>query len=181
MSHPSELQSDKLPKTGDARFVSRPVNEADLAAIEALHDRVFGPGALTRAAYRVREGQPAFTPYCRVLFGDDVLVSALRFTAIQIGGATGAVMLGPLAVASEFANQGHGRLLVAEGLDAARRAGVALVVLVGDAPYYARFGFVQAPRGQILMPGPVDPARLLIAELAAGAAVRYQGRVTGVS
>jgi predicted N-acetyltransferase YhbS len=160
-----------------AAWVSRVAVLSDLPAIEALHDQVFGPGALTRSAYRVREGQPPLSPYCRVLWHGDGLVSALRFTAIRIGGRGDALMLGPLAVAPAFANQGHGRRLVAEGLDAARTAGLRLVFLVGDPPYYARFGFKPVARGRIRMPGPVDPARLLVAELVAGAAEHYSGLV----
>lgn len=147
--------------SGTADYVSRPMTAADLPAVEALHDVAFGPGALTRTAYRVREGQPPFTPFCRVLHRADVLVAAIRYTEILIGGQRGALMLGPLAVAPAFANQGHGRRLIAESLAAAEQAGVALVLLVGDPPYYARFGFVPVPAGQITMPGPVDPGRLL--------------------
>ena len=163
------------------RFPSRAATAADQADIEALHDRVFGPGALTRSAYRVREGQPSVSPFCRVLHGDDVLVSAIRFTALRVGKVGDVLMLGPLAVAPEFANQGHGRRLIAEGLNAALAAGIEAVLLVGDPPYYARFGFSPVPAGRIQMPGPVDPARLLIAELIAGAAERYQGRVVGAA
>ena len=90
----------------------------------------------------------------------------MRFTPILIGGKGGALLLGPLAVDPAFANQGHGRGLVGDALEAARAAGIALVVLVGDEPYYARLGFRPVPRGQIILPGPVDPDRLLAAELA---------------
>ena len=169
------------PVVSTAQDVSRAATTADLAAIEVLHDLVFGPGALTRSAYRVREGQPRVTPFCRVLHRNCALVSAIRFTAIRIGGEGQALMLGPLAVAPDFANQGHGRRLIAESLDAARSAGIAAILLVGDPPYYARFGFQRVPPGRIQMPGPVDPARLLIAELTEGAASRYQGRLTGAA
>lgn len=135
---------------------------ADLDALEALHDMAFGPGALTRAAYRVREGQPPYTPFCRVLYRGDELVAAIRYTRIVIGGEPGALMLGPLAVGPAYANQGHGRRLIAESLEIVERAGVPLVLLVGDVPYYARFGFKPVPMGRITMPAPVDPARLLV-------------------
>ena len=170
-----------VPVSDPVAFPSRAVTAADLGAIETLHDAAFGPGALTRSAYRVREGQPPFTPYCRVLFKGDVLVAAIRFTAIRIGNGGQALMLGPLAVASAFANQGHGRRLIVEGLAAAQTAGIEIVILVGDPPYYARYGFNPLPPGHIVMPGPVDPARLLAAELVAGAAARYHGRITGAA
>lgn len=165
-------------------YISRAMTAADLPALEDLHDNTFGPGALTRTAYRVRECQPPFTPYCRVLYRDSELVAAIRYTQILIGAQPGALMLGPLAVSPANANQGHGRRLLAESLDAADKAGIALVLLVGDPPYYARFGFVPVPMGQITMPGPVDPARLLAKIFtpttgAPGANPPMKGRVQG--
>ena len=97
---------------------------------------------------------------------------------MTVGGAPGAILLGPLAVDPEFAGQGYGRRLVADGLAAAKAAGVRLCVLVGDEPYYARFGFVRVPPGQIALPGPADPARILAAELSPGALADYRGVVT---
>jgi predicted N-acetyltransferase YhbS len=105
------------------------------------------------------------------------VVAALRFTAIRIGTRDGALLLGPLAVDPAATNQGYGRGLVARALEEARAAGIALVVLVGDEPYYARLGFRRIPRGQILMPGPVDPDRLLAAELVPDALRGFSGIV----
>ena len=96
---------------------------------------------------------------------------------ILIGGKGGALLLGPLAVDPDFANQGYGRGLVGKALEAARAAGIALVVLVGDEPYYARLGFKRVPPGQIVLPGPADPERLLAVELAEGALAGYAGLV----
>jgi predicted N-acetyltransferase YhbS len=97
---------------------------------------------------------------------------------VSIGGRDGVLLLGPLAVEPELANRGYGRGLVARALDDARAAGIALVVLVGDEPYYARLGFRRIPRGQISLPGPVDPERLLAAELKPGALEAYAGPLT---
>jgi predicted N-acetyltransferase YhbS len=156
------------------------VTPADYQALSDLHDRVFGPGALTRTAYRVREGLPRHTRYCRVARASDGAVMAfLRFAAIRIGGVGGALLLGPLAVGASYANQGHARRLIAEGLAAAAADGLQLVVLVGDAPYYGRLGFKPIGYGQITLPGPVDPSRLLAFELVDGALARYRGSVTG--
>jgi predicted N-acetyltransferase YhbS len=105
------------------------------------------------------------------------VVAAVRFTPIRIGGKEGALLLGPLAVDPAAANQGYGRGLVAKALDEARAAGVALVVLVGNEPYYARLGFRRIPRGQIVMPGPVDPDRLLAADLVPDALRSFSGLV----
>lgn len=155
----------------------RPARADDLAEIIALHARVFGPGRFVRTAYRIREGTPPISPFCLVARIGSELVAAIRFTPITIGGRGGALLLGPLAVAPDHAGLGYGRRLIADGIEAARRAGVALVLLVGDEPYYGRFGFRRVPRGRIELPGPVDPGRMLAAALRDGAADAYSGPV----
>ncbi len=151
---------------------------ADLPAILALNARVFGPGRFARSAYRVREGTGKVTRLCRVAERASGLVAALRMTEVRIGGTPGAVLLGPLAVDPEFRGQGYGRQLVAEALAEAKSLGLSLVILVGDVPYYGRFGFAPVPPGQITLPGPVNPARLLALELQDGALQRYCGVLT---
>jgi len=158
--------------------IIRPAGPDDSAEIAALHARAMGPGRFARTAYRVREGTAAFSPFCRVCLIDRRMAAAVRFTPIAIGGKDGALLLGPLAVDPAFANQGHGRGLVAKALEDARAAGIALVVLVGDEPYYGRLGFRPIPRGQIVLPGPVDPERLLAAELIPGSLASFSGLVS---
>jgi predicted N-acetyltransferase YhbS len=102
-------------------------------------------------------------------------------TEIKVGGRPGALLLGPLAVEPEEAGRGYARRLVAETLDVARNAGIALVVLVGDMAYYGRLGFGPVPPGRIILPGPADPARLLAAELVPGALANFRGLVTASS
>jgi predicted N-acetyltransferase YhbS len=160
------------------QITTRPALPEDGAEIKALHARAFGPGRFTRSAYRVREGAPEFSPFCRLCLIDGRIVAAVRFTPIVIGGKGGALLLGPLAVDPAFANQGHGRGLVREALEAARAAGIALVVLVGDEPYYGRLGFRIIPRGKITLPGPVDPDRLLAVELVPGSLGAFSGLIT---
>jgi len=157
--------------------LNRPVAPADLPLVEKLHTRVFGPGRFTRTAYRVREGAPPTSRFCRVALLDGRIIAAVRFTEIAIGATEGALLLGPLAVDPEFAGRGFGRALIGEALEAAKAAGVRLVVLVGDEPYYGRFGFHAVPPGQIALPGPVDARRLLAAELEPGALASYRGVV----
>lgn len=156
---------------------TRSALDGDLPAISRLHARTLGPGRFARSAYRVREGTAPVTPYCRVALCGETIIAALRMTKVTIGKMHGALMLGPLAVAPEYAGQGYGRQLVTETLEAARSTGLNLVVLVGDEPYYGRFGFKPVPMGQIALPGPVNPMRLLAAELAPGALARYRGLV----
>jgi predicted N-acetyltransferase YhbS len=169
------------PIASAAAFTSRLVVPADYAELQRLHDHVFGPGALTRTAYRVREGLPPQSPFCRVVVRNHgPMIAAIRFTPITIGGVGPALLLGPLAVDPAFANQGHGRRLIAEALEAARTAGIALVLLVGDAPYYAKLGFEPVPPQLISLPGPVDPRRLLVAHLDESRSRAMAGAVQGV-
>ena len=116
--------------------------------------------------------------FCLVAVAGPELIAAIRFTEVAIGGTGGALMLGPLAVEPAYAGLGHGKRLVAEGLANAKAAGIRLAVLVGNEPYYARFGFVRVPPGQIWLPGPAEPMRILAAELAPGALGEYRGLVT---
>lgn len=158
---------------------TRPVAEADLPDILSLNARVFGPGRFTRTAYRIREGTPEVSPFCRVALLDTRIIASNRMTDILIGGRGGALLLGPLAVDPEFENRGYGRRLIAESIEAGRAAGREIVLLVGDMPYYGRFGFVQVPPGSMILPGPVNPSRLLALELTPGALDRYRGDVQG--
>jgi predicted N-acetyltransferase YhbS len=175
----SQSLIDAVAQSRAAGVTTHVVTPDDYAAIGALHDRVFGPGALTRTAYRIREGLPPQTSYCRLARDrDGTLMGFIRFAPIRIGDAGHALMLGPLAIARAYSNQGHARRLIAEGVTAAAADGQRLIVLVGDAPYYGRLGFVAIPFGQITMPGPVDPARVLALELVAGALAGFRGLVS---
>ena len=97
-----------------------------------------------------------------------LLVGSVRLTPICIG-ETKALLLGPLTVEPPFRSRGVGSSLVKRALKEAEAKGHKLVVLVGDEPIYAKSGFKRIPKGQVKMPGPVDPARLLVVELAKGA------------
>jgi len=160
---------------------NRPVTPADLPAIATLHAEVFGPGRFARTAYRVRESRPAGTspisPYCRLAMLGKRLVAAVQLTDVTVGGKGGALLLGPLVVATDATGLGFGRALIAEALEAAKAGGVRVVILVGDVAYYGRFGFKPVPPGQIALPGPVNPTRVLAAELEAGALADYRGMV----
>lgn len=149
----------------------------DLTQISKLHARVFGPGRFARSAYRVREGKGHLSRYCLVAHLGSELVASLRMTEIAIGGRRGAVLLGPLAVDPDHRGMGIGTRLMREALASAKAGGTSLVILVGDDPYYGRFGFKAVPAGQIVFPGPVNPARILACELSPGAADAYRGLI----
>jgi len=153
------------------------IEPADLPDVLALHARTFGPGRFVRTAYRVREGTPLISRFCLLARVGGELVASVRFTEVTIGGKGGVLLLGPLAVEARYAGLGYGKRLIAEGVENARRAGIKLVVLVGDEPYYNRFGFQRIAPGRIRLPGPVDPARWLVAELEEGALAHYEGMV----
>jgi len=157
-------------------LIIRPEASADGDAIERLHERAFGPGRFARTAYRIREGAPHLLDLSFTALVGTLLVGSVRLTPVRAGEQPG-LMLGPLTVDPAFENRGIGAALIQRALDAARDAGHALVLLVGDEPYYARFGFTRVPRGQLVMPGPVDPARLLAAELVEGSLAKARGTI----
>ncbi|MDB5595844.1 MAG: GCN5-related N-acetyltransferase [Hyphomicrobiales bacterium] len=154
-----------------------PLNPTDLAQIEKLDERAFGPGRFTRTAYRLREGVPPVASLSFVARVGTFLVGANIMTAISCGGVP-ALLLGPLTVEPAFRSRGIGERLVARSLEAARASGHRLVLLVGDEPYYQRMGFKRVPPGRLSMPGPVDPMRILICELVEGAFENVRGPVT---
>ncbi|MGZ8322286.1 MAG: GNAT family N-acetyltransferase [Rhodoplanes sp.] len=145
-----------------------PENAGDALAIERLHERTFGPGRFARTAYRIREGGPHRLDLSFTARIGTLLVGSVRLTPIRIG-ETPALLLGPLTVEPPFRERGIGFALIERALAQAKAKGGRLVLLVGDEPYYAKAGFKRIPKGRAIMPGPVDSARLLVAELEAGA------------
>jgi predicted N-acetyltransferase YhbS len=158
-------------------FLFRPQTPDDLPAVDALHEESFGPGRFARTAYRIREAARVPPAIALTAWDGALLIGAIQFSAISIGGKRGAALLGPLAIAPAYKNKGCGLRLMLDGLAEAERLGFELVVLVGDLPYYQRVGFGIIPNGQIALPGPADPARFLAAELKAGALSQFSGMV----
>ena len=159
-------------------FVLEPETPEDAEEILRLNERVFGPGRFARTAYRLRETTAQDLSLSFVARIGSLLIGANAMTPILIGESP-ALLLGPLIVEPVFRSQGIGEALVNRSLDAARAAGWKLVVLVGDEPYYARMGFKRAPAGRVLMPGPVDPARVLVCELQESAFAGVSGKARG--
>ncbi len=138
----------------------RPETPGDAAHIEALLDHAFGPGRFVKVSERVREFA-RFRPdlsFCAVEAGK--VVGVVRLWDIHIG-ATPALFLGPLAVHSGRRLDGLGGRLVQHAGEAADALGEGPILLVGDAPYFERFGYSADPTGGIRLPGPVDPRRVL--------------------
>lgn len=163
------------PRMTDLSLTILAETPADAQAIERLHERTFGPGRFTRSAYRIREQIPHRLDLSFTARIGTLLVGSVQLTAVRIG-ATPALLLGPLTVDPPFRERGIGIALIERALAEARDQGHRLVVLVGDEPYYARAGFKRTPRGRVIMPGPVDPGRVLAAELVPGS---FEG-VTGL-
>jgi predicted N-acetyltransferase YhbS len=140
----------------------------DGPAIDRLNARTFGPGRFAKSAYRIREEVAHIPELSFTARVGTLLVGSVRLSPILIG-ATPALLLGPLTVEPPFRDRGIGQALVAKALADAKSRGHRLVILVGDAPYYGKAGFKPIAKGVVTMPGPVDPARLLVAELVPGA------------
>jgi len=148
----------------------------DAQAIEHLHERTFGPGRFAKTAYRLRERtghRPDLSFTARI---GTLLVGSVWLTPVCIGEAR-ALLLGPLTIEPPFRDRGIGLKLMQRAMAAARTKGHRLVFLVGDEPYYARAGFKRVAKGQVTLPGPADPARILVAELAEGAFAGVAGEM----
>lgn len=151
--------------------------EADISARENLLDQVFGAARSEKTSERLREGRlPAQGLSLVAKDRDDRLVGTVRLWHIRAGEAE-ALLLGPLAVASAHRGQGLGRKLICESLFRALWLGHKAVLLVGDAPYYAGFGFDKKYTRKLIMPGPVEAGRFLGLELRDGALAQAEGLV----
>jgi len=158
----------------DLSLTVLPESPDDQAAIDRLNARTFGPGRFAKSAYRIREDVPHLPDLSFTARVGTLLIGSVRLSPILIG-ATPALLLGPLTVEPPFRDRGVGQALIERALAEAKTRGHGLVLLVGDEPYYGKTGFKRIDKGRVKMPGPVDPARLLVAELRPGA---FEG-VTG--
>jgi predicted N-acetyltransferase YhbS len=131
----------------------------DADAIEALLDHAFGPGRFTKVSERVREFAEFRPEMSFCAWEGPRLVGSVRMWAIHVGG-TPAIFLGPLAVLAEGRKSGTGGELVRRASAAAQAAGFP-VLLVGDEPYFGRFGYSRAAGAHVRLPGPVDQRRVL--------------------
>ena len=157
-------------------FVVAPEAPHHGSLVEALNDRAFGPGRFAKTAHRLREGRVGLPELSFVATDAGIMCGSVRYWPITIGDAP-ALLLGPLAVEPLRQSQGIGRALLETSLERAAQLGHKLVILVGDAPYYGRVGFAPVPVSHMIMPGPVDPARLLYKELEPGSQGSAKGAI----
>lgn len=140
---------------------------SDLAEVEALYDLCFAPGRTALSSYRLREGVAPVRDLCLALRDPGgILLAAIRFWPVRVG-AWPALLLGPVAVHPTAQGEGLGALLMRDSLGRAGDLGWARVLLVGDAPYYGRFGFARLDG--VEMPPPTNPDRVLGLALVEGA------------
>ncbi|MEZ5885314.1 MAG: N-acetyltransferase [Paracoccaceae bacterium] len=149
--------------------------EADWWEVEALYDLCFAPGRTALSSYRLRDGVGPVRDLCHVLRDDDgILAAVIRYWPVEVAGRR-VLLLGPVAVHPTRQGEGLGGLLMRESLAEARRLGWERVLLVGDLPYYRRFGFEKLDG--VEMPPPTNPDRVLGLDLQPGAWAGVRGRV----
>ena len=149
----------------------------DAAARETLLDAAYGPVRFTKTSARLREGCTPADGLSFVATDGGRVVGTLRLWPVSAGPARPALLLGPLAVHPDCRKRGIGGALMQRALRDARRRGHQAVLLVGDAPYYERFGFSADKTAGLWMPGPYEQHRLLGHELTAGALDGVRGMI----
>lgn len=153
--------------------------DEDWWEVEALYDTCFAPGREALSSYRLRHGvAPVRSLSMLARDPDGILAGAIRYWPVSVAGQV-ALLLGPIAVHPTRQGEGLGGLLMRASLDQARSEGWTRVLLVGDAPYYRRFGFFRLDA--VVMPPPTNPERVLGLSLSPGAWEGVQGAVEKVS
>ena len=168
--------------TDAAPFAIRSERASDVVAREALLDACFGASRHTRTCQRLRDGRAAAEGLALSVLCQGRLVGTLRLWHVGAGGKP-ALMLGPLAVEAFSRKLGVGAALIRHALAVAKARGHRAVILLGDAPYYARFGFSALKTAELSLPGPFERDRLLGLELSEGALDAALGMIvpTGAS
>ena len=152
-----------------------PETKQDWWEVEALFDLCFAPGREALSSYRLRDNADPVFDLCHIVRDrSGILGGAIRFWPVQVSGHP-VLLLGPVAVHPTRQGEGLGGVLIRESLKKAAELGWQYVILVGDEPYYSRFGF--SPLQDIEMPPPVTPARVLGLALGDGRREDLMGRV----
>ncbi|WP_293451856.1 N-acetyltransferase [Planktotalea sp.] len=153
-----------------------PETEDDWWEVEALYDLCFAPGREALSSYRLRDGVKTVESLSRVARdGDGILAGAIRYWPVRVG-EHAALLLGPVAVHPTRQGEGLGGALIRDSLASASETGWDRVMLVGDAPYYAKFGFKRLTG--VMMPPPTNPDRVLGLDIMQGAWQGVAGKVT---
>lgn len=144
---------------------------ADMPAREALLDRAMGVGRKRKSSEKLRRGRRPSEGLAFVARdASGALNGTVRLWDVRLGeGGEKALLLGPLAVDPDLKGAGVGSALMRHAIEEARRLGHRAILLVGDAPYYGRFGFSAEKTGMLAMPGPYERHRFLALELQSGA------------
>lgn len=160
-----------------AAFAIRAERAGDVAAREALLDACFGANRQARTCQRLRDGRLPADGLAFAAIHQGRLAGTVRLWHVAAGGVP-ALMLGPLAVDPALRALGIGAALMEQALAATTARGHGAVILLGDAPYYARFGFAAEKAAALALPGPFERARLLGLELVPGALADARGLIT---
>jgi hypothetical protein len=164
----TELRNAPIALTPNAApFAIRSERASDVVAREALLDACFGEGRQMRTCQRLRDGRAPAAGLALSAVCEGRLVGTLRLWHVSAGGVP-ALMLGPLAVEDSCRRLKLGAALMDDALAAARSLGHRAVILLGDASYYARFGFSAEKTGELVLPGAFERERLLGLELREG-------------
>jgi predicted N-acetyltransferase YhbS len=148
---------------------------ADWWEVETLYDLCFAPGREALSSYRLRDGVAPVAPLCLLLRDHGAVVAAIRHWPVRIGESR-ALLLGPVAVHPTRQGEGLGAWLIGASVAKARNLGWSRILLVGDEPYYGRFGFRRLDG--VEMPPPTNPDRILGLALQPGAWSGVGGPVT---
>ncbi|WP_083550287.1 GNAT family N-acetyltransferase [Sphingorhabdus lutea] len=147
-----------------------PIDKIDSKEIEDLLDQAFGEDRHERTAYKLRDGALMIDNLSFALTDDDILLGILQCWTVQLLDENGAshplILVGPVGVAAKYQNMGHGRAMLNEMINRADNMDYPPMMLIGDAPYYAPFGFTAAQTGAWALPGPFERARLLCRNVA---------------
>jgi predicted N-acetyltransferase YhbS len=143
--------------------------------VEALYDLCFAPGREALSSYRLRDGVPPVAQLCLIARDtEEILAGAIRYWPVRVG-QTKALLLGPVAVHPTRQGEGLGGLLIRKSMAIASDLGWSRVILVGDAPYYSRFGFSKLTG--VDMPPPTNPDRILGYAVETGVWENISGKV----
>jgi predicted N-acetyltransferase YhbS len=160
-------------------FRTLPETPDDIDEVEVLLDLAFAPGRTALSSYQLREGVSPIAELSTIVRDEyDSVVGAIRYWPVRIGDSGDpALLLGPIAIHPTRQGEGLGALLMMGTLERARELGWRRVILVGDEPYYRRFGFTREMTRALEFPKPVNIKRLLAKELVEDAMKGISGMV----